>query len=69
MFRRENTYFFLATAFFAGAFLAGAFLATAFFAGAFLATAFFAGAFFAAFLTGISIHLLFSAWAEIVKIL
>jgi hypothetical protein len=49
--------------------LAGAFLATAFLAGAFLATAFLAGAFFAAFFTGISIHLLFSAWAEIVKIL
>jgi hypothetical protein len=38
-------------------------------AGAFL-TAFFAGAFFAAFfLTGISIHLLFSAWAACVKIM
>jgi hypothetical protein len=68
LFRRENAYFFLATAFLAGAFLAtaffagaffattflaGAFLATAFLAGAFLATAFFAGAFFATtFLAG-----------------
>jgi hypothetical protein len=63
MFWRENSYFFFATAFLAGAAFATTFFAGAFLAGAAFATTFFAGAFLAgaAFFTGMLIHLLVSA--------